>query len=103
MSDILFQQQAEKEAIREAAAARSLQDIQAEQEFQEWWDKEAKRLQELQEGGPPKNAGKRGGKRAGVARGKRGGGAADAPRKDNHAEAGHARGGGEVRGRGRER
>ena len=105
MSDILFQQQAEKEAIREAAAARSLQDIQAEQEFQEWWDKEAKRLQELQEGGPPKSAGKRGGKRGGGVRGKRGGGAApaDAPRKDSHSEAGPVRGGGESRERGRGR
>lgn len=103
MSDILFQQQAEKEAIREAAAARSLQDIQAEQEFQEWWDKEAKRLQGLQEGGPPKNASKRGGKRGVGARGKRNGVATDAPRKDNPAEGAHARGGGEARGRGRGR
>lgn len=49
MSEILSQQQAEKDILREAAAARSLQDIQAEQEFQEWWDKESARLREEEE------------------------------------------------------
>lgn len=46
MADILAQQQYEKVAIKETAAARSLQDIQQEQEFQEWWDSESKRIQE---------------------------------------------------------
>ncbi|KAF2139380.1 uncharacterized protein K452DRAFT_289930 [Aplosporella prunicola CBS 121167] len=46
MADILSQQQAEKDVIKEAAAKRSLQEIQQEQEFQEWWDKESRRVME---------------------------------------------------------
>lgn len=40
MADILSQQQTEKDIIKEAVAKRSLQEIQEEQAFQEWWDKE---------------------------------------------------------------
>ncbi|KIV92166.1 hypothetical protein PV10_06627 [Exophiala mesophila] len=46
MSEILAQQQIEKSVVKEAAAKRSLQDIQQEQEFQEWWDNESRRVQE---------------------------------------------------------
>ncbi|KAL1960369.1 hypothetical protein VTO42DRAFT_8329 [Malbranchea cinnamomea] len=47
LASILQEQQTEKDIIREAATAKhSLQDIQLEQEFQEWWDKESKRVQE---------------------------------------------------------
>lgn len=47
LASILIQQQAEKDEIREAATAKhNLSDIQAEQEFQEWWDKESKRVME---------------------------------------------------------
>jgi len=46
MAEILVQQQGDKAAIKEAAAKRSLQDIQQEQEFQEWWDNETKKVQE---------------------------------------------------------
>ncbi|KAK4984831.1 hypothetical protein LTR50_006353 [Elasticomyces elasticus] len=68
MSDILSQQQAEKDVIKEAAAARSLQDIQAEQEFQAWWDKEsAKAMEEEERKNSPAS---RGGRKARV----RGGG-----------------------------
>lgn len=49
LASILLQQQAEKDEIREAASAKhKLQDIQAEQEFQEWWDKESKRVMEAE-------------------------------------------------------
>ncbi|KAF2267510.1 hypothetical protein CC78DRAFT_576878 [Lojkania enalia] len=44
MSEILSLQQAEKVCVRDAATKRSLQDIQQEQEFQEWWDQESKRV-----------------------------------------------------------
>ncbi|KAF2654903.1 hypothetical protein K491DRAFT_659142 [Lophiostoma macrostomum CBS 122681] len=44
MNDILSMQQAEKEYIKDAASKRSLQEIQQEQEFQEWWDQESKRV-----------------------------------------------------------
>lgn len=46
MADILAQQHYEKSAIKESAAARSLQEIQQEQEFQEWWENESKKVQE---------------------------------------------------------
>jgi alpha-tubulin suppressor-like RCC1 family protein len=48
MSDIVAQQQAEKAIIKEAMAKRDLQEIQAEQEFQEWWEKESARVQEAE-------------------------------------------------------
>lgn len=69
LASILKQQQAEKDVIREAAnAKRSLQDIQLEQEFQEWWDKESKRVMELAEAeaeavNSPGSKGKRGARR----------------------------------------
>ena len=46
MTDILSQQAIEKQSIKEAAAKRSLQEIQQEQEFQEWWDQESRRVRE---------------------------------------------------------
>ncbi|KAJ5089860.1 hypothetical protein N7532_008544 [Penicillium argentinense] len=48
LASILHQQQIEKDEIREAAMAKhNLQEIQAEQEFQAWWDQESKRVQGL--------------------------------------------------------
>ena len=46
MADIIGQQRREQEVIKEAAAKKSLQEIQEEQAFQEWWDQESKRAQE---------------------------------------------------------
>lgn len=47
LADILSEQQAEKTAIHDAVTAkRSLQEIQQEQEFQEWWDLESRRVME---------------------------------------------------------
>ncbi|KAK0709816.1 hypothetical protein B0T26DRAFT_652768 [Lasiosphaeria miniovina] len=46
MEDIIVQQRREQERVREAAAKRSLQEIQQEQAFQEWWDAESRRTQE---------------------------------------------------------
>lgn len=46
MAEILAQQQTEKTAIKEAVAKKSLQEIQQEQEFQEWWDNESRRVQD---------------------------------------------------------
>lgn len=43
LKDILDQEQASKDKLKEAVAPRSLQDIQQEQEFQEWWDKESRK------------------------------------------------------------
>jgi hypothetical protein len=44
MMEILSLQEAEKISIRDAAAKRSLQEIQQEQEFQQWWDQESRRV-----------------------------------------------------------
>lgn len=46
LASIFMQQQTEKNEIHDAATAKhNLQDIQLEQEFQEWWDKESRRVQ----------------------------------------------------------
>ncbi|KAM5346493.1 hypothetical protein ACJ41O_009498 [Fusarium nematophilum] len=46
LADIIGQQKLEQEAVKEAVAKRSLQEIQQEQAFQEWWDQESRRTQE---------------------------------------------------------
>lgn len=46
MADIIGQQQREQELVKEAVAKRSLQEIQQEQAFQEWWDQESRRAQD---------------------------------------------------------
>lgn len=46
MVDIIGQQKREQELAKEAVAKRSLQEIQQEQAFQEWWDLESRRAQE---------------------------------------------------------
>ena len=79
MADILSQQQTEKDIIREAAAKRSLQEIQEEQAFQEWWNQEeaatrARLIEEEAAAKLPSGGSSRGGKpgRAGRGRGKGG-------------------------------
>ncbi|PGH09173.1 hypothetical protein GX51_00927 [Blastomyces parvus] len=70
---ILQQQQIEKDVIREAATAKhKLQDIQLEQEFQEWWDQESRRVREEAEkaAAATASAAKRPGTGAGAGRGK---------------------------------
>ncbi|KAH7175668.1 hypothetical protein EDB81DRAFT_15926 [Dactylonectria macrodidyma] len=46
MADIIGEQKREQELVKEAVAKRSLQEIQQEQAFQEWWDQESQRAQE---------------------------------------------------------
>jgi alpha-tubulin suppressor-like RCC1 family protein len=72
LATILLQQQSEKDEIREAATAKhNLQEIQAEQEFQQWWDQESRRVQSLLEVEPTQQPaggkGGRGGKAPGAA------------------------------------
>lgn len=45
MADIMGQQTREQQLAKEAVAKRSLQEIQEEQAFQEWWDQETQRAQ----------------------------------------------------------
>lgn len=76
MMEILSLQEAEKASIRDAAAKRSLEEIQQEQEFQQWWEAESKRAIEEEE--QAKRATERAA-RAAKGRGKgRGGAAANA-------------------------
>ncbi|KAI9926766.1 hypothetical protein ASPWEDRAFT_120199 [Aspergillus wentii DTO 134E9] len=79
LATILLQQQTEKDEIREAATAKhNLEDIQAEQEFQVWWEKESRRIQGLPEldtpapSSSPRQEGREG-------RGSRGGGRGKGP------------------------
>ena len=74
MSDIIGQQRREQEVIKEAIAKRSLQEIQEEQAFQEWWDVESRRAQEDEAARAkgPAPAPARGGKSGGGSRGKSG-------------------------------
>ena len=65
MADILAQQQIEKDVIKEAAGKRSLQEIQEEQAFQEWWDQESKKVQEEEEAARGKTVGPRAGRSSG--------------------------------------
>lgn len=62
MADILSQQQTEKEIIKEAAAKRSLQEIQEEQAFQEWWDEESRKVKAVEEEATAAKPAARGGK-----------------------------------------
>ncbi|KAK1054827.1 hypothetical protein LTS16_000472 [Friedmanniomyces endolithicus] len=48
MSEIVAYELAAKEDIKAAVAKRDLAEIQAEQEFQEWWEKESARVQEAE-------------------------------------------------------
>lgn len=73
MMEILSLQEAEKTSIRDAAAKRSLEEIQQEQEFQQWWEAESKRAIEQEE--QAKRAAERAARAVGKGRGKgRGGG-----------------------------
>jgi inhibitor of Bruton tyrosine kinase len=75
MADIIGQQEREQQHVKDAVAKRSLQEIQAEQEFEEWWETESRRTQEEEakrlarekgrdkdekDGGPKKSGGRRG-------------------------------------------
>lgn len=59
MADILSQQQTEKDVIKEAAAKRSLQEIQEEQAFQEWWDQESRKIKDEEEAAVAAAAGRK--------------------------------------------
>jgi inhibitor of Bruton tyrosine kinase len=65
LTDILTEQQAAKDSIRDAAAKRSLQEIQQEQEFQEWWDKESAKVMEEEARRAKQADGKSAGRRRG--------------------------------------
>jgi alpha-tubulin suppressor-like RCC1 family protein len=45
IDDIVEQERLQKELLKEAVAKRDLGEIQAEQEFAEWWEKESRRVQ----------------------------------------------------------
>ncbi|RFU35144.1 hypothetical protein B7463_g1218, partial [Scytalidium lignicola] len=91
MADIMGQQLREQE-IHKEVAKRSLQEIQEEQAFQEWWDQESKRAQEEEaaRARASASAGARSAKGSGGGRG-----------RGERGSTGRRRGGGRGRGRGR--
>ncbi|KAH7199941.1 hypothetical protein DER44DRAFT_671107 [Fusarium oxysporum] len=98
MADIIGQQKREQEAVKEAVAKRSLQEIQQEQAFQEWWDQESRRTQEEEarrkqkEGREKDNKGtKRGGRRG---RGGKAKGTGEAATNSGQSGANGSKGGG---------
>ncbi|KAJ4150649.1 hypothetical protein LMH87_011389 [Akanthomyces muscarius] len=81
LADIIGQQRREQELVKEAVAKRSLQEIQQEQAFQEWWDQESRRAREEEaqrSARPAKERGDGGSKRGRRGRGGGGGGNATA-------------------------
>lgn len=74
LADIIGQQRREQELVKEAVAKRSLQEIQQEQAFQEWWDQESRRAREEEAQRSTKPARERGD--GGSKRGRRGRGGA---------------------------
>ncbi|KAF2669774.1 hypothetical protein BT63DRAFT_399932 [Microthyrium microscopicum] len=92
LSDIQSQQVAEKLVLSGSYDKRSLSEIQAEQAFQEWWDKESARVQGEDVPGdsvaantPTRSRGGRGGARGGRGGRKRGGKAdADGGNREKH-------------------
>lgn len=83
-----MQQQSEKDEIREAASAKhNLQDIQAEQEFQQWWEQESKRVQGLVD---EPDAEQDRARKGGAGRGGRGGGGQRKRRGNRNAGSGSA-------------
>jgi hypothetical protein len=62
LQDIIDQEEAQKELIKEYSSKRSLQEIQEEQEFLRWWENESKRVQEAEIAQEQK---KKGGQRGG--------------------------------------
>ncbi|KAJ6442043.1 BTB domain-containingand ankyrin repeat protein [Purpureocillium lavendulum] len=100
MADIIGQQRREQELVKEAVAKRSLQEIQQEQAFQEWWDQESRRAQEEEQrrqakGSEKSAAGSRRGRKGKVSKGK-------GPESTAGGEqpAGRGRGGTNVKGKG---
>ncbi|CAK7197595.1 hypothetical protein SEUCBS139899_000243 [Sporothrix eucalyptigena] len=95
MADIFLQQQLEQETMKEAVAKRSLQEIQQEQAFQEWWDQESQRTQEEETRRKQVRDNKGGREGRGRGREGRGGGkiAAD-PRTSGHHGPGNSASGG---------
>jgi inhibitor of Bruton tyrosine kinase len=71
IDDIIRREQRERDIVKEAVAKRSLQEIQQEQEFQEWWDQESRRTQEeegrkaARQAGRGKDSSQRGGRAKG--------------------------------------
>jgi hypothetical protein len=76
--DILSEQEIAKQELRDFGSKRSLMDIQQEQEFQEWWDKETARVREEEEANAAKKDGSGRGKSGGRGGRRRGRGGANA-------------------------
>jgi hypothetical protein len=90
IADIVEQERLQKELLKEAVAKRDLGEIQAEQEFAEWWEKESRRVQGCEDGNEEGGAAKGDGVKSGSKKG---------PRRKPRGE-GSGRGGGRGKARG---
>jgi hypothetical protein len=88
IADIVEQERLQKELLKEAVAKRDLGEIQAEQEFAEWWEKESRRVQGYED--EPEEAAKGDAAKGGAKKG---------PRRKPRGE-GSGRGGGRGKARG---
>ncbi|AEO64356.1 uncharacterized protein THITE_2110432 [Thermothielavioides terrestris NRRL 8126] len=99
MQDIMGQQTRDKQQVKEAVAKRSLQEIQQEQAFQEWWDAESRRMQEEEERRRAREGGSRGARVGGGRSNNDGGGGGDSNNNSKRGrKAGRGGRGGGVRG-----
>ncbi|RPB16727.1 hypothetical protein P167DRAFT_499246 [Morchella conica CCBAS932] len=96
LADIMSQEEVHKEIMRDHVAKRSLQEIQAEQEFLRWWEAESEKVK-LEAEKAEKAATRESGRGRGGSRGSRGGGESGPKRGGRRGRGG---GGGEG-GRGR--
>ena len=94
MADILAQQQTEKQIVKDAAAKKSLQEIQQEQAFQEWWDQESAKVKQEAEDAEKSASRKASGSDGRRGRGKRRGGASDGRGRGKSKEGGDREAGG---------
>lgn len=73
LADIMLQEEVHKEIMRDHAAKRSLQEIQAEQEFLRWWDTESEKVRlDIARAAGGGSGGQRGGSGGGGRKSRRG-------------------------------
>ncbi|KAJ0161789.1 BTB/POZ domain-containing protein 1 [Colletotrichum tanaceti] len=94
LQDIIGQQKREQEIVKEAVAKRSMQEIQQEQEFQQWWDQETRRVQEEEARREAKDKAKEGRSQKDSKRGRRGHGGLGGSKSGGHPGQEHEHGAG---------
>jgi len=94
LADIIEQQEAEQAFLKGKVEKRSLEDIQQEQEFMDWWEKECERVRAESEGVYPSREAKGSGGSGAKREGKGGKGVKGRGRKSGGSEGDEGNGGG---------